>query len=112
MRGAQPGDDLGGMAVEQGALGARDAIPGQAADRFEQAGAQRVVEIFRLQLLGRQREIARDVGRELRLEGRRRARLNPRPFETWRRHKDSCRETSCGSWGAPARAPWRGTPPS
>ena len=58
-------DDLARVRAEQPRLGPRDAIPRQPADRLEQARAERVVEILRLQLLRRQREIARDVGGEL-----------------------------------------------
>ena len=59
---AEPRDDLGRVPMEQRALRARDAVPRQPADRLEEARAERVVEILRLQLLRREREIARDVG--------------------------------------------------
>ena len=63
--GAQARDDFRGVAIEQGPLRARDAIPGQPADRLEEARPERVVEILRLQLLRRQREVAPDVGGEI-----------------------------------------------
>ena len=59
------GDDLPRVSVEQAALRARDAVPRQPADRLEQARAERVVEILRLELLRREREIAPDVGGEV-----------------------------------------------
>jgi hypothetical protein len=63
---------LGRVALEQPALGARDPVPRQPADRLEQRGAERVVKVLRLDLLRRQREVAAHVGGEVadRLEGR------------------------------------------
>src|SRR5262249_34890241 len=46
----QRGHDLGGARLEQLAFGTRDLVPGQAADRLEQTRAERVVEVFRLDL--------------------------------------------------------------
>ena len=66
---AESGHDRPGVAREQLRLGPRDPVPRQAADGLEQAGPERVVEILRLQLLGRERQIARDVGGELGGEG-------------------------------------------
>ena len=51
-------------AAEQPVLGARDPIPRQPADRLEQARPERVVQVLRLQLLRREREIAPHVGGE------------------------------------------------
>ena len=45
-------------------LRARDPVPRQPADGLEQARPERVVEVLRLQLLGHEREIARDIGGE------------------------------------------------
>ena len=56
--------DRPGVPREQLGLGARDPVPRQPADRLEQARAERVVQILRLQLLGREREVALDIGSE------------------------------------------------
>ena len=69
------------------ALGARDAVPRQPADRLEQARAERVVEILRLQLLRREREIAPHVGGEIGVSCR------PR-FVAWR----SSERVGCGRY--------------
>src|SRR4029450_3703416 len=83
-------------------LQARETIRGQPADRLEERRAERVVQVFRLELLRRQREIALHVGREVSCE----------PFGTLRKHTDSSLETSSGSWGGSAREPWRARRPS
>src|SRR5205085_12371228 len=59
---ADASDDRGRVLLEQPLLRARNAVPRQPADRFEQARAERVVEILGLKLLRRQRQIAADVG--------------------------------------------------
>src|SRR5206468_9771625 len=44
---------------EQARLRARDPIPGQPADRLEERRTERVVEVLRLDLFGREREVPR-----------------------------------------------------
>ena len=54
--------------AKQPPLGPRDPVPGQPADRLEESGAERVVEVLRLELLGRR---ARGpAGRRRRSRGR------------------------------------------
>ena len=56
----------------------RPPIPRQAADRVEQTRPERIVQVLRLKLLGYQREIAANVGDELRRNPfRRRGRHQP-----------------------------------
>ena len=62
--GVERGDDFVGVRDEQMALRARNAIPGQPANRFEQARPERIVQVFRLQLLRGQLQIASNVGGE------------------------------------------------
>jgi hypothetical protein len=66
---AQRRDDRAGVPRQQRRLGARDPIPRQPADRLEQAGAERVVQVLRLQLLRCGRQVAPDVGGELCRQG-------------------------------------------
>ncbi len=56
--------DRRGVPCEQIGLGSRDPVPRQTADRLEQARPERVVQILRLQLLGREREVPLDIGSE------------------------------------------------
>jgi hypothetical protein len=100
--------NLAPVAREQGALGARNRIPRQLADRLEQRRTERVVEVARRQLPRRQREVILDVaGKRLQLDtlggaiGR-----NGRSH----RHMGTARGTSSGTWDATAHAPWRATP--
>src|SRR5262249_36241412 len=65
IRSAQQVDDLTSVRFEQPPLRAGDAVPRQTADRLEEARAERIVEILRLQLLGGQREIAPHIGSEI-----------------------------------------------
>jgi hypothetical protein len=60
--------DLGRVACEQPPFGARDVVPREPANRVEQARAERVVEVLRLQLSGNQLQIPRDVRREISAE--------------------------------------------
>ena len=62
---AERRDDRPGVPREQLRFGPGDAVPRQPADGVEQARPERVVEILRLELLGHEREIARDIGGEL-----------------------------------------------
>src|SRR5687768_16253965 len=57
-------EDRGAAPLEQRALGAPDPVPRQAADRFEERGAEIVVEPARRQRPRRARESVGDVARE------------------------------------------------
>jgi hypothetical protein len=65
VRRAEGRNHVRGVAAQQPALGPRDSIPRQPADGVEQAGAERVVQVFRLELLRLEGEIAPHVRGEL-----------------------------------------------
>ena len=85
------------QAGEQGRLAARDAIPGEAADRLEERRPECIVEPPRRQPL-RLREQART---EVLGKGGTRRSLSGRNG-TWHRHRDSEDGTSCGRCAAHA----------
>ena len=99
---------------EQAPLGARDPVPRQVADRLEERRAEPVVEVLRLELLGREGEVAAHVGRRnrarLRRAGTARSAGSPstRPSGTSRTRTGSSAGTSCASCAARAPSGRRG----
>jgi hypothetical protein len=61
----QAAEDAVAMRREQTHLCPGDGVPRQPADRFEQSGAEIIVEVARRELARRQRQVVPHVGREL-----------------------------------------------
>ena len=97
---------------EQRRFRARDAIPRQAADRFEERRPELVVEVFRRELPRRALQVLAHLGGETCHETRQATRAacvrsSRATWQcgTWRRRRDSGAGTSCGSRAGRGRAP-------